>query len=103
MPTEKKLTLPTEEETNASVQIFKAFGNETRYKILYLLFGQKLTVNEIAQTIKMTQSAVSHQLKILRQTGLVSSKRVGQHVYYTLADQHIIMIFKQVKEHISED
>ncbi|MEY8662831.1 metalloregulator ArsR/SmtB family transcription factor [Ligilactobacillus faecis] len=103
MTIEKKLTLPTEEETNASVQIFKAFGNETRYKILSLLFGQKLTVNEIAQTIEMTQSAVSHQLKILRQTGLVSSKRDGQHVYYALADQHIIMIFKQVKEHISED
>ncbi|GAA2960831.1 ArsR family transcriptional regulator [Ligilactobacillus murinus DSM 20452 = NBRC 14221] len=97
------LNLPSKEETEASVQIFKAFGNETRYKILYLLFEKQLTVSEITQAIGMTQSAVSHQLKILRQTGLVSSTRDGQHVYYTLADDHIIMIFKQVKEHINED
>ncbi|KRL87277.1 ArsR/SmtB family transcription factor [Ligilactobacillus apodemi] len=101
--TKENLNLPSREETQASVQIFKAFGNETRYKILYLLFEKQLTVNEISEAIAMTQSAVSHQLKILRQTGLVSSKRDGQHMYYSLADRHIIMIFKQVKEHISED
>lgn len=101
--TKDNLNLPSDSETLASVEIFKAFGNETRYKILYLLFENRMTVNEITEAIGLTQSAVSHQLKILRQTGLVSSERVGQFVYYTLADEHIIMIFKQVKEHISED
>lgn len=103
MTKNSSISLPTETETEESVQIFKAFGDQTRYRILFLLFERKLSVNEIANIIDISQSAISHQLKILRQTGLVSGKRVGQNVIYELADRHIINIFKQVKEHIAED
>lgn len=103
MEQETKLNLPTAKETEQSVQIFKAFGDQTRYRILFLLFEQKLSVNQIAETIGISQSAVSHQLKILRQTNLVIGQRDGQSVIYELADRHIINIFKQVKEHIAED
>ena len=95
--------LPSEEETQRSVQIFKAFGDYTRYKILYLLYEREFSVSEITSEIGVSQSAISHQLKLLRQTGLVSGRRDGQRILYSLADKHIIMIFKQVKEHISED
>ena len=78
--------LPSEEETQRSVQIFKAFGDYTRYKILYLLYERELSVSEITS-----------------ETGLVSGRSDGQRILYSLADKHIIMIFKQVKEHISED
>ena len=84
MSEEKKPTLPTSEETEKCVQIFKAFGNDTRYRILYLLFEQALSVNEIVEAVGLTQSAVSHQLKILRQTGLVVSLRDGQRVLLSL-------------------
>ncbi|MCP0885850.1 metalloregulator ArsR/SmtB family transcription factor [Ligilactobacillus sp. WILCCON 0076] len=100
---EKNASLPTDGETERSVQIFKAFGDQTRYRILYLLFEHELSVNEIADIIGLSQSAISHQLKILRQTGLVKGIRAGQKINYELADKHIIMIFQQVKEHISED
>lgn len=103
MQKSNNLTLPSPQETEQSVQIFKAFGDQTRYRILFLLFEDKLSVNEIAELIGISQSAVSHQLKILRQTNLVIGKREGQNVIYELADRHIINIFKQVKEHIAED
>ncbi|WP_290033163.1 ArsR/SmtB family transcription factor [Ligilactobacillus cholophilus] len=103
MAERSKLILPTPSETDQSVQIFKAFGDQTRYRILFLLFEHKLSVNEIANLIGISQSAVSHQLKILRQTNLVIGKREGQSIIYELADRHIINIFKQVKEHIAED
>lgn len=103
MEQETRLILPTAKETEQSVQIFKAFGDQTRYRILFLLFEQKLSVNQIAKTIGISQSAISHQLKILRQTNLVIGQRDGQSVIYELADRHIINIFKQVKEHIAED
>ena len=103
MSEEKKPTLPTSEETEKCVQIFKAFGNDTRYRILYLLFEQALSVKVIVEAVGLTQSAVSHQLKILRQTGLVISLRDGQRVLYHLADRHVMTIFQAVKEHIAED
>lgn len=102
MSEKKKPILPTPADTEKCVQIFKAFGNETRYKILYLLSEQGLAVNDIVEAIGISQSAVSHQLKLLRQTGLVISKRDGQRVLYYLADQHVMMIFEAVKEHINE-
>ena len=103
MSEEKKPSLPTSQETEKCVQIFKAFGNDTRYRILYLLFEQALSVTEIVEAIGLTQSAVSHQLKILRQTGLVTSSRDGQRILYHLADRHVMPIFQAVKEHIAED
>ncbi|KRN32074.1 metalloregulator ArsR/SmtB family transcription factor [Liquorilactobacillus mali] len=94
--------LPSTIELERSVQLFKAFGDQTRYKILSLLSNKNLTVNEIADEIGITQSAISHQLKLLRQTGLVKGIRDGQKINYELSDQHIITIFEQVREHVRE-
>ncbi|KRN89641.1 ArsR/SmtB family transcription factor [Ligilactobacillus ceti] len=98
-----KFQIPNETDIARSVEIFKAFGDQTRYKILSLLFCQTLSVNEIAQEIGISQSAISHQLKILRQSRLVKGTRDGQKIKYSLADEHIITIFEQVKEHIAEN
>lgn len=96
------IQLPTTIELEKSVQLFKAFGDQTRYKILFLLTERSLSVNEIAETIGISQSAISHQLKLLRQTGLVRGIRSGQKVNYQLSDRHIMTIFEQVREHVSE-
>ncbi|WP_057875591.1 ArsR/SmtB family transcription factor [Liquorilactobacillus aquaticus] len=96
------IQLPTTIELEKSVQLFKAFGDQTRYKILFLLTERSLSVNEIAKTIGISQSAISHQLKLLRQTGLVRGIRSGQKVNYQLSDRHIITIFEQVRAHVSE-
>ena len=95
--------LPSEEETQRSVQILGAGGGGARGEGGGLLYERELSVSEITSEIGVSQSAISHQLKLLRQTGLVSGRRDGQRILYSLADKHIIMIFKQVKEHISED
>lgn len=99
----KQISLPSPTEIARSVEIFKAFGDQTRYRILFVLFTNQLSVNEIAQAVGLSQSAVSHQLKILRQARLVCGRRDGQKVLYSLADQHIMRIFEQLKEHINED
>lgn len=99
-PTNVKL--PSLPELEKSVQLFKAFGDQTRYKILFLLSEKSLTVNEIAEIIGISQSAISHQLKLLRQTGLVRGQRDGQRINYQLSDRHIITIFEQVREHVRE-
>ncbi|KRL05914.1 ArsR/SmtB family transcription factor [Liquorilactobacillus oeni] len=94
--------LPSNFELDKSVQLFKAFGDQTRYKILFLLADKSLSVNEIAEEIGISQSATSHQLKLLRQTELVRGIRAGQKINYELSDQHIITIFEQVREHVRE-
>jgi ArsR family transcriptional regulator len=99
-PTNAKL--PSLPELEKSVQLFKAFGDQTRYKILFLLSEKSLTVNELAEIIEISQSAISHQLKLLRQTGLVRGQRDGQRINYQLSDRHIITIFEQVREHVRE-
>ena len=98
-----KITLPSATEITRSVEIFKAFGNQTRYRILSVLFDNQLSVNEIANAVGLSQSAVSHQLKILRQARLICGIRDGQKINYRLADQHVQKIFEQLKEHINED
>ncbi|WP_281165429.1 ArsR/SmtB family transcription factor [Liquorilactobacillus sicerae] len=94
--------LPSFLELEKSVQLFKAFGDQTRYKILFLLAEKSLSVNELADIIGISQSAISHQLKLLRQTGLVRGLRAGQKINYQLSDRHVITIFNQVREHIRE-
>ena len=100
---DKKVYLPTDKETERSVAIFKAFGDQTRYKILYLLFERRLSVNQIAAEIGVSQSAISHQLRILKQNKLVKSRREGKSVFYSLADGHVRTIIAQGQEHIEED
>lgn len=82
--------------------LFKIFGDATRTKILFALDGGQMCVCDIASAIGMTKSAVSHQLKILRQNKLVSYKKNGKNVIYSLADDHVKSIIELALEHIKE-
>jgi ArsR family transcriptional regulator len=84
-------------------ELFKIFGDSTRIKILYELFDKELKVTDIAKKLNMNQSAISHQLRILKQSKLVKNRREGKAVYYSLADDHVKTIIKQGMEHILED
>ncbi|MEG1849894.1 MAG: metalloregulator ArsR/SmtB family transcription factor, partial [Oscillospiraceae bacterium] len=80
----------------------KIFGDSTRIRILYVLFEAEMCVCDIAQLLSMTQSAISHQLKALKQSKLVSCRREGKTVFYSLADDHVRTILDQGIEHIAE-
>lgn len=98
-----KKNLPNDTDLEAMVSIFKAFGDMTRVKIILALAETPLSVGEIADTLDMSQSSISHQLSILKQLNLVSNVRRGRNIHYRLSDQHIITIFNQTKDHIIED
>ena len=83
--------------------LFKVFGDTTRIKILYSLFESELCVCSIAELLNMTQSAISHQLKVLKNAKLVSSRREGKTIYYSLADDHVRTIIGQGYEHLTEE
>lgn len=83
-------------------ELFKVFGDSTRIKILYDLFSGEKNVTEICQNLEMNQSAVSHQLKILRTTKLVQGRREGKSIVYALADDHVKTIIAMGIEHIEE-
>ena len=95
-------TMPEDEILYDLAELFKIFGDSTRIKILYVLFEEELCVCDIAQTLSMTQSAISHQLRILKQSGLVKNRREGKQVFYSLADDHVRTIIAQGREHIEE-
>ncbi len=79
---------------------FKVIGDETRVKIIYTLANGELSVNAIAQTLSMTQSAISHQLKSLKLEGFVQSRRDGKNIYYSLDDEHIVDLLHTASIHI---
>ena len=81
---------------------FRLFGDSTRVKILYALSQSELCVGDIAELLSMTQSAISHQLRVLKQSKLVKYRREGKAVLYSLADGHVTTILKQGLEHIEE-
>ncbi|WP_423363872.1 ArsR/SmtB family transcription factor [Mycoplasma sp. P36-A1] len=87
---------------NNLADFFKVFSDLTRIRILGLLSKQEVCVHEIAQILEMSQSAVSHQLKILRVSKLVKSRRQGKHMFYSLADYHVNSIIANGLEHIQE-
>ena len=95
-------TMPEETELYDLAELFKVFGDSTRIKILYVLFEAELCVCDIAQLLNMTQSAISHQLRILKQNRLVKNRRDGKSVFYSLADSHVKTIISQGMEHIQE-
>lgn len=95
-------TLPDEVELSDLAELFKVFGDSTRIKILFVLFEAEVCVCDLAQALNMTQSAISHQLKILKQSKLVKSRRDGKSVFYSLADGHVRTIIAQGREHIEE-
>ena len=94
--------MPSEEHINELANLYKVFGDVTRVKILCALFQAESCVCGLAEAIGMTQSAVSHQLRILKQMKLVKNRREGKEIYYSLADGHIQSILNQGMEHITE-
>lgn len=95
--------LPKENVLYDLAELYKVFGDSTRIRILFVLFEAEVCVCDIAEALSMTQSAISHQLKILKQNKLVKSRRVGKSVFYSLADGHVRTIINQGLEHIQED
>lgn len=83
-------------------ELFKIFGDSTRIKIISVLIDKELCVNDISEIINVSQSAVSHQLRILKQSKLVKYRKEGQTIYYSLADDHVEKIFMLGCEHINE-
>ncbi len=94
--------LPEEEKLYALAELFKVFGDYTRIRILYVLFEEEVCVCDLAEALHMTQPAISHQLKILKQAKLVGSRRDGKSVFYSLADGHVRTMIAQGREHIEE-
>ena len=94
--------MPDEELLNSLADFYKAFADGTRVKILYVLQKSEMCVCDLAEILGVTQSAVSHQLRMLKQMKLVKNRRDGKTVYYSLADGHIQSIISQGMEHITE-
>ena len=94
--------MPDEDELYDLAELFKVFGDSTRIRILFVLFEAEVCVCDLAQALNMTQSAISHQLKLLKQNKLVKSRREGKSVFYSLADGHVRKIIAQGREHIEE-
>ena len=94
--------MPMEEELYDLAELFKVFGDSTRIRILFVLLEAEVCVCDLAEVLHMTQSAVSHQLRILKQAKLVNARREGKSVFYSLADDHVRTIIAQGREHIEE-
>lgn len=94
--------MPDEIELYNLAELFKVFGDSTRIRILYVLFEAEVCVCDLASALNMNQSAISHQLKILKQNKLIKARREGKSVFYSLADDHVRMIIAKGQEHIEE-
>lgn len=95
--------MPSDDELYYLSELFKVFGDQTRVKILYTLMeGKEMCVQDIADSIGMSQSSVSHQLRVLKQSQLVKFRRDGRTICYSLADHHVFTILNQGLEHIQE-
>ena len=94
--------MPEEDTLYDLTELFRIFGDSTRIRILYVLFEAEMCVCDIAALLGMTQSAISHQLKALKNARLVKSRRDGKTVFYSLADDHVKTIIDQGLEHILE-
>ena len=94
--------MPDEDTLYDVAELFKIFGDSTRIRILSALSESELCVCDIGSVLNMTKSAVSHQLRILRQTKLVKNRRRGKEVYYSLDDEHVAMIINLALEHTKE-
>ena len=94
--------LPDDEVLYELADLFRVFGDSTRIKILYALHDDELCVQDIANAVQLSQSAVSHQLRVLKTSKLVKFRKEGKTVFYSLADEHVIRILSQGMEHIME-
>ena len=97
-----RVKMPPEEHLYDLAEFFKVFGDSTRIKIIYALFSSEMCVCDIASLLSMSQSAISHQLRVLKQARLVKYRKDGKVVYYSLDDDHIKQIFDQGLSHVTE-
>lgn len=97
-----RAAMPDEDLLYDLAELYKVFGDSTRIKILYVLFEAEMCVCDIAKLLNMTQSAISHQLRVLKQSKLVDYRKDGKTVFYSLADDHVKTIIGQGLDHISE-
>ena len=95
--------MPDEEKLYDLAELFKVFGDSTRIKIIWALFEAEMCVCDIAYLLNMSHSAISHQLRVLKQARLVKRRKAGKMVYYSLDDEHVSLIFKQGLNHINHD
>jgi ArsR family transcriptional regulator len=93
---------PNDEYLYDLAELFKVFGDSTRIKILYALFDAELCVNDIAQLLNLSQSSVSHQLRILKDAKLVRFRREGKIIFYALDDEHVRTMLSMGMEHVEE-
>ena len=98
----KREDMPDESTLYDLSDFFKILGDSTRVKILFAIDGEPMCVCDIADLLGMTKSAVSHQLKVLRQSDLIKYRKSGKNVFYTLADDHVRDIIEKALEHIKE-
>ena len=97
-----KKEMPADEQLQDLGDLFKIFGDTTRIKIMYALYEGEMCVCAISELLNMTQSAISHQLKTLKDANLVSARRDGKEIYYSLSDEHVKSIIAEGFEHITE-
>ncbi len=95
--------MPSEERLSRLADLYRIFADPTRIRILYVLFEEEVCVCDLARLLGMTQSAVSHQLRVLKQARLIKSRRVGKTDFYSLADSHVSPLLSNGVEHISEE
>ena len=84
-------------------ELYKIFGDSTRIKIINILIDNELCVNQISEKTNVSQSAISHQLRILRENKVIKARREGQNIIYSLDDEHIMQIVNLVKIHVQEE
>ena len=94
--------IPDKETMEAIAELFKGFADTTRVQILSLLARQELCVTEIAEKVELSQSAISHQLRLLKQMHLIKFRREGKNILYSLADDHVLTILEMGLEHVLE-
>ena len=95
-------TMPDEDTVFELAELYKVFGDHTRIRILCVLWEGEVCVCDIAELLGMTQSAISHQLRVLRGAKLIKSRRQGKTVYYSLSDDHVITIINSALDHVRE-
>ena len=101
--TRLQANMPDETKLYDLAELYKVFGDSTRIRIMYVLLDDEVCVYDIAATLNMTQSAISHQLRILKQNRLVKGRRVGKQIYYSLDDEHVRSIISMGREHLEEN
>lgn len=95
-------SVPNKETLEQIAELFKGFGDATRLHILSLLVDRELCVTDIAEAVELSQSAISHQLRVLKQMHLIKFRREGKNILYSLADDHVLTILQMGLEHVLE-